>query len=572
MNMHFGTLPIPEAALDERFAFVGTSGSGKTYSAGVAVERLLHGRKRVGIVDPLGVWWGLRLMADGKSESGFPIVIFGGPHGDMPITASAGALIGETVAGMKESFIIDLSELGTKSNERRFMLGFLEALYRHATGEPFHLVVDEADLFAPQKALEPQLQSLMEQIVRRGRVKGFIPWLITQRPAVLSKDVLSQADALVAMKLTASQDRDALGAWIEGQANKADEKRILAELPTLAKGTGDGFLWMPTHGFLDRVRFPAKVTFDSSVTPKRGEKRVTRALRPLDVDKLRGKLAKVEEEATANDPAKLRRKISELEATIRKGTSTEVAKDVAVDVTAVSEKAYARGWDDGATKVAAELGQRVLDFAGGFAIATQEVGGRSVSPAALRAWTKELQGQVAASAARPSSDAAPKVLTPSQAAAVAAHGDFTGPQTKVLRALGLWKALGNNAPTKAMIAFVAGYSPSSSSFTNTLGALRSAGAIDYPASGCAALRVDGFEMPLDEAKTTFRGNLTGPQTKVVEALRHGDMDKPALAEATGYSVTSSSFTNTLGAMRTLGILDYPQPGHVSLNGWVFDLL
>ena len=28
--------------------------------------------------------------------------------------------------------------------------------------------------------------------MRRGRVRGFIPWLIMQRPAVLHKDVLSQ--------------------------------------------------------------------------------------------------------------------------------------------------------------------------------------------------------------------------------------------------------------------------------------------------------------------------------------------------------------------------------------------
>ena len=37
---------------------------------------------------------------------------------------------------------------------------------------------------------------------------------------VLHKDVLSQADILVSMKLTASQDRAAIGRWIEGQADR----------------------------------------------------------------------------------------------------------------------------------------------------------------------------------------------------------------------------------------------------------------------------------------------------------------------------------------------------------------
>lgn len=165
--------PIPEAGLDDRLAFVGTSGSGKTYAAGTAVEKILARRGRVVIVDPLGVWWGLRLAPDGRSGTPWPIIIFGGARGDLPLNEAAGRTIGETVATMRESAIVDLSGFGTKSSERRFMLAFLEALYRAAPGEPFHLVIDEADLFAPQKASEPQLQSLMEQIVRRGRVKGF---------------------------------------------------------------------------------------------------------------------------------------------------------------------------------------------------------------------------------------------------------------------------------------------------------------------------------------------------------------------------------------------------------------
>lgn len=34
--------PIPTSALDDRLAIVGTAGSGKTYAAGTAVERLLE--------------------------------------------------------------------------------------------------------------------------------------------------------------------------------------------------------------------------------------------------------------------------------------------------------------------------------------------------------------------------------------------------------------------------------------------------------------------------------------------------------------------------------------------------
>jgi len=301
--------PIPDAALDDRQAFVGTSGSGKTHAACTCVERLLHLRARVVVVDPLDVWWGLRLKADG-AKAAFPVVIFGGAHGDLPITEQSGALIGETVATMAESCVVSLAGLGTKAAERRFMLAFLEALYRKAPGEPFHIVFDEADLWAPQRTSEPQLQSLMEQVVRRGRVKGFIPWLITQRPAVLSKDVLSQADGLVAMKLTSSQDRDAIAAWIEGQADRADEKRMLARLPQLERGAA--VVWIPGRGILEEVKFPPRETFDSSRTPKRGEAVRATALKPIDLGAVKARLARVEEEAGANDPKRLRAEIAHL--------------------------------------------------------------------------------------------------------------------------------------------------------------------------------------------------------------------------------------------------------------------
>ena len=243
--------PIPSAALDDRLGFIGTSGSGKTYNAGTAIEILLARKARVVIIDPLGVWWGLRLLADGKTSSKFPVVIFGGPHGDLPLTEHAGALVGETAATMAESCIIDLSELRGKAAERRFMTAFLDAIYQRATKEPFHLVVDEAGLFAPQKPLDGQqvLLGHMEDIVRRGRVKGFIPWLISQRPAVLNKNVLSQVDGLLAFKLTGTQDRDALDAWIEGQADRAQGKAIKDSLPTLP--IGQGVIWIPGRGVLE---------------------------------------------------------------------------------------------------------------------------------------------------------------------------------------------------------------------------------------------------------------------------------------------------------------------------------
>jgi hypothetical protein len=222
---------LAPAALDERVAIVGTSGSGKTYAAKGLVELLLTSAARICVVDPLGVWWGLRSSADGITP-GFPVIVFGGRHADVPLDEGMGAALGRGV-GTHESLacVVDVSELGSSAARRRFMSAFAESLYE-ANTEPLHLVVDESDLWAPQRPL-PEANALLgriEEIVRRGRVRGFIPWLITQRPAVVHKDVLSQADILICMKLTSSQDRDAIGGWIEGQADRAEGKRILGEL------------------------------------------------------------------------------------------------------------------------------------------------------------------------------------------------------------------------------------------------------------------------------------------------------------------------------------------------------
>ena len=285
-----GALPL--AALDDRLAIIGASGSGKTYAAKGLVERLLHRGARVCVVDPLGVWWGLRLAADGSAPGPYPVVVFGGRHADVPLTPGMGAALGRLLGTHALACVVDVSDFGSGADRRAFMAAFTEALYG-SNAEPLHLVLDEADLWAPQRVPPDgyDLLGRVEEIVRRGRVRGFVPWLVTQRPAVLHKDVLSQADVLVSMKLTSSQDRAAVGRWIEGQADWAEGRRILAALPRL--GRGEGWAWAPADGVLARVAFPRIRTLDSSQTPRRRDAvaGAPPTLATLDVSAIRAALA-----------------------------------------------------------------------------------------------------------------------------------------------------------------------------------------------------------------------------------------------------------------------------------------
>jgi hypothetical protein len=157
------------------------------------------------------------------------------------------------------------------------------------TARRWHLVVDEADELAPQRSLPDQTTVLheMERIVRRGLARGFWVLMITQRPAVLHKDVLSQAGCLLAMQLTAAQDRAAIGAWIEGQADRAEAKALLASLPQLR--TGEGWLWWPHAGPPVQQRFPRIRTLDTGSTPAHGEETAEAPLSDagLDLEALR---------------------------------------------------------------------------------------------------------------------------------------------------------------------------------------------------------------------------------------------------------------------------------------------
>jgi hypothetical protein len=537
--------PIPLAALDERLAWIGTSGSGKTYNAGGGVERLLANNARVGIVDPLGVWWGLRLKADGQ-PSPYKVVIFGGEHGDLPLNENAGKLIGETVAGMAESFIVDLSQLGTKSAERRFMLSFLESWYRNANGEPVHPVFDEADLWAPQRTTEPMLQSRMEEIVRRGRIRGFIPWLITQRPAVLSKDVLSQADGLVAFKLTSSQDRDALGAWIEGQADRAQGKEILGSLPTLQRGTG--VVWVPGRSILSTVDFPPKLTFDSSRTPQRGEKRLSATLKPLDLDKLKGKLASIEEEAKASDPKALKHRVAQLERELAKAQKAkpepvqhnQIATDLRPQLKATLERAEAA--EERLRKIAKLCCSDPFIMPEGTVMPPMKPGGI--------------------------------INVPREPAPTG------GPGQRILNSLAWWEVLGHHRPLNEQVAFIAGYSHTSSGYKNPRGALKESGLVEYPEPGRVSLTGAGREKAEapdappngEELRRRVLGKIGGPQQRILGVLIEAypeSLSNEDCAGKAGYSHTSSGYKNPRGNLVALNIATYPQQGQVRASDWLF---
>lgn len=328
-------LPIPLEALEDCGAILGRRGAGKSATKTLLFEHELDRGRRCCLIDPKGDGWGIRLDPDGSPSRFQDVPIFGGAHGDLALDDAMGATLGALVATHDLSCVVDLSAFSI-AGMRRFMRDFAESLFDNNRA-PLTLFVDEADQLAPQR-LPADMATLlhrMERLIRQGRQRGIFMWMLTQRPQVLNKNLLSQAETLIAMKVTTPHDRGAIRDWMEAH----DPERAREVEATLAKlAVGEAWVWVPAADFLERVQFPLFSTFDSGRTPRHGERIEQVRLPPIDLTAIAAALASpsphagddagpVKRSGSVCDSAQvdeLRRRIAELE-TERDVLRTELA-------------------------------------------------------------------------------------------------------------------------------------------------------------------------------------------------------------------------------------------------------
>lgn len=305
------TLSLPLDFVTSTQAILAQKGKGKTHTAIVEAEDLLEAGQQIVVLDPTDAWHGLRSSVDGK-RAGYPIAVFGGDHGDVALEPGGGKVLAEAVVAERFSAIISTENL-SGAEELRFVADFLEDLYRRNRAA-MHLFVDEADLFAPQKPFGGEMRTCgaMDNIVRRGRKKGIGCTLITQRSSVLNKNVLSQADMLVALGCSHPRDIDAIAEWVKRHASPARAVEMMNSLPSLPRG--EAWIWNPAAEIFKRVSIRDRRTFDSGATPKAGEAaRVAKVLAPVDIKRLGDAIAATVEQQKANDPRALKARVAELE-------------------------------------------------------------------------------------------------------------------------------------------------------------------------------------------------------------------------------------------------------------------
>lgn len=297
----------------------GTRGSGKTTFGSVVAEQLDKAKQRFCAIDLKGDYWGLKSTADGKGD-GIPVVIFGGDHADLPLEEGAGDFVGQTVAGLQQSVIIDLEHF-SKGKQVRFLAAFFAALY-DANRDPMLLIADEAQRYAPQKSFSPEAQiclGAVEDIVKLGRKHGIGVLVITQRGSSLNKEVSELCDMMVAFRAPGVRDQERINDWLEANATEEQRDQVMDRGVLSGLDTGRA-AFVTNHPDLRGGREPLlrfeqvrmRWTFDSCATPRIGQRRKEpKRLAKPDLDVIRAKMSEAIERAKENDPKALRVKIVE---------------------------------------------------------------------------------------------------------------------------------------------------------------------------------------------------------------------------------------------------------------------
>ncbi|MBN2457715.1 ATP-binding protein [Candidatus Woesearchaeota archaeon] len=106
---------------------------------------------------------------------------------------------------------------------------------------PFFLVIEEAHNFVPEKGYsEAKCSKVIKTIASEGRKFGLGLCVVSQRPAIVQKTVLSQCTTQMILKITNPNDLKAVGNSIEGMTYEAEnEIRNLSVGTALITGVSD---------------------------------------------------------------------------------------------------------------------------------------------------------------------------------------------------------------------------------------------------------------------------------------------------------------------------------------------
>jgi Mn-dependent DtxR family transcriptional regulator len=411
------------------------------------------------------------------------------------------------------------------------------------------IVLDEAHVFAPEKGSAESTGAVID-VATRGRKRGQSLIVATQRLAKLHKDVaaemLNKLIGRTGLDIDVKRAADELG---------MTPREAMEQLRPL--DPGEFYAFGPALSLT-----VTKVAIGPVVTthPRAGERLMQAPPQPSA--KIKGLIAaeladlpqQAESEIRTIEDAK-----RELADVRRKLTVAQKAQPV-IDSTEVPKLREEASGLRAALKTATD--------------AYKQADARLRKIATLAdVQSHDIAAVPTASASVPRLQPRPEPPKPRANGHAEPSGDLTRPQQKLLDQLAWLEEHGIYPAQKETLAAVAGVSPTSGGYFNNLGALRSQGLIVYPQSGMVGFTDEGRACAVtpDDPRPVHErwlGVVTAPQRAILETLieLHPEpITKDELAERIGVSPTSGGYFNNLGRLRTLGAVDYPQPGSVSLT-------
>lgn len=534
-----------ERLIESRMLIQANSGGGKSHLLRWLLESTF-GKVQQLVLDPEGEFASLRERYD---------YLLAGGQGDIPLSVTSSRVTCRRLMECGASAVLDLYDL-PPDQRRAYVAGFLDELMHlpRVLWHPTLVVIDEAHMYAPERgAGEASSTEAVITLCTQGRKRGFCAILATQRLAKLHKD--AAAELLNKFIGRTGLDVDVARASTELGFDKAQKDGL--------KRLQRGSFWAYGPAITEEVtlvqipetktKAPGKLDFGKYVPPPAGE--AIRALLPL--------LAGIGEEAAAEagslseanqEIKRLRAELSGFRALSREPVVERV--EVRVVPPGLQESLEA------ALAFCAEA-SKSTDLT---SIERPEAIPLDGSPAATTV-TARAAGLVLEKPEPIARPRAPK-LKPDL---IAVDGDvfagLTRPQRAILTAIRRLESLMDTPPKRGQVAALAGTSPKSSGFEKNLSALRTAGLADYPSAGSVVLtRIAREAIPAQtppsnaEMLNAWRSVVSGPQFGLLELAAKaypGVIVRADAADQTGTTIRSSGFEKNLSALRSFGLIDYP---------------
>jgi hypothetical protein len=493
------------ALVESNAGVIGNPGSGKSRTCRKILELAAGQAQRI-VLDVEDEYYTLR-------EQTPSMLLAGGRNGDCPATPANAAALASLLLETGIDAVIQLNDLGLEG-QREFIRLFVDALVdaEPRLWHPLLLLVDEAHRYVPLRGWAASGEAII-RLALQGRKRTFGLILATPRLSGISTDARGMLNNWLLGRASQKVDKQAAAEQL-GVTNSSDEARGLAKLQP-----GNFWCFGPA---LDSE--PALVRIGEVVTThlRPGQRDVPTPPAPEQIRAMLERLPRGEQPASAtaeagaasaapmpDDVERLRREAFSRGEFAGFKHGYMFAMTVMVETLSIDEKVILR---DIRSRLRQGLQQTIAVVLPtsdeGFVAALEKAKtegsefhdifppGQDADDVPRDAMGEPLDlSDLDQQDAEEQAAATPEPIAPRVEPVETSSSKITGPMQRMLDALAWWQAAGIMQPTRAQLALLAGYSPRSSAFSNPLGALRSAGLIDYPMPGSVALQTEGRALP-----------------------------------------------------------------------------